>query len=74
VEKHLDQFSGERYLKAVRHVVQGEPDPDFILRKDFNLGISRLKNYHLVYDILIFERQLRKRSGLSISIRSSSLF
>ncbi len=58
VEKHLDQFSGERYLKAVRHVVQGEPDPDFILRKDFNLGISRLKNYHLVYDILIFERQL----------------
>ncbi len=58
VEKHLDQFSGEKYLKAVRHVVQGEPDPDFILRKDFNLGISRLKNYHLVYDILIFERQL----------------
>lgn len=45
-------------LKAVRHVVQDEPDPEFILRDDFNLGISMLLKHDLVYDILIFEKHL----------------
>lgn len=45
-------------LKGLRHIVQGEPDPDFILRKDFNAGIRLLKGTGLVYDILIFERHL----------------
>ncbi|WP_340110747.1 amidohydrolase family protein [Maribellus mangrovi] len=54
----LDQYSQNNELKAVRHVVQGEPDPAFILGKDFNRGISLLKNHNLVYDILIFEHQL----------------
>lgn len=54
----LAQYATNPWLKAVRHVVQGEPDPEFILRKDFNRGISKLKDFNLVYDILIFERQL----------------
>jgi L-fuconolactonase len=45
-------------LRALRHVVQDEPDDDFILRDDFNAGIAVLKPYGLVYDILIFERHL----------------
>lgn len=58
IHKVLEQYSGSPWLKGVRHVVQGEPDPEFILGKDFNRGISALKNYGLVYDILIFEHQL----------------
>ena len=58
IEVYLIHHSGEKILKGVRHVVQGESDPDFILRKDFNRGISLLKRYSLVYDILILERQL----------------
>lgn len=58
IEAYLEKYSGENLLKGVRHVVQGEPDPDFILRSDFNRGISLLKKYALVYDILIVERQL----------------
>lgn len=54
----LDKYSENQWLKGVRHVIQGEPDPEFILRKDFNLGISSLKKYNLVYDILITENQL----------------
>lgn len=54
----LAQYATNPWLKAVRHVVQGEPDPEFILGKNFNRGISRLKDFNLVYDILIFERQL----------------
>lgn len=58
IEAYLVKYSGEKILKGVRHVVQGEPDPEFILRSDFNHGISLLKKYSLVYDILIVERQL----------------
>ena len=54
----LEKYSQNQSLKGVRHVVQGEPDPGFILGKEFNRGISLLKNYGLVYDILIFEHQL----------------
>jgi len=58
IEVYLIHHSGEKILKGIRHVVQGEPDPDFILGSDFNRGISLLKKYSLVYDILIVERQL----------------
>ena len=54
----LDQYSQNKNLKSLRHVVQGEPDPNFILGKEFNRGVSLLKNYNLSYDILIFEHQL----------------
>ncbi|MBW8332659.1 MAG: amidohydrolase family protein [Prolixibacteraceae bacterium] len=58
IETYLEKYSGENILKGLRHVVQGEADPEFILRNDFNRGISLLKKYSLVYDILIVERQL----------------
>lgn len=45
-------------LKAVRHVVQDEPDDAFLLGSDFNRGIGLLKEFDLVYDILIFARHL----------------
>ncbi len=54
----LEKYSTQTLLKGVRHVIQGEPDPEFILGKNFNKGISLLKNYNWVYDILIFEHQL----------------
>ncbi len=58
IEDYLEKYADEKLLKGVRHVIQGEPDPEFILRKDFNHGISSLKKYSLIYDILIVERQL----------------
>lgn len=54
----LECFAAHPKLKSVRHVVQGEPDDDFILRDDFNRGIRELKKFNLAYDILIFERHL----------------
>jgi len=58
IEDCLEKYSDEKLLKGLRHVVQGEPDPEFILRSDFNHGVSLLKKYSLVYDILITEQQL----------------
>lgn len=57
-EPYLERFAPHPKLKGVRHVVHDEPDDDFILRPDFNAGISQLKTYGLVYDILIFGRHL----------------
>jgi L-fuconolactonase len=57
-EEHLEKYAAKEKLKAVRHVVQDEEDDYFILRKDFNRGISLLKNYGLIYEILIFEKHL----------------
>jgi len=54
----LERFAANPKLRAIRHVVQDEPDDRFILGEAFNRGIDRLLNTHLVYDILIFERHL----------------
>ncbi len=58
VKRSLEHFAGNKKLRAVRHVVQDEPDPRYILRKDFNEGVSALREFGLRYDILIFERHL----------------
>lgn len=54
----LERFAAEPKLKALRHVIQDEPDEAFILRDDFNAGISRLEGTSLAYEILVFQRQL----------------
>lgn len=56
--RSLEFYSEVPKLKGLRHVLQGEPDMEYMLRPDFDRGLSLLKNFNLVYDILIFERQL----------------
>jgi L-fuconolactonase len=58
VENDLARYANRRKLKAVRHVLQDEPDDNYMLRDDFNRGIGLLKKARLRYDILIFERHL----------------
>ncbi len=54
----LETLAGDRWLKGLRHILQDEPDDGYMLRDDFNRGISLLHSASLVYDILIFERHL----------------
>ncbi|HEX4807338.1 MAG TPA: amidohydrolase family protein [Bryobacteraceae bacterium] len=54
----LSQMAQNPKLRSMRHVIQSEPDPNYILREDFNRGVSALKPLGLAYDILIFERHL----------------
>jgi L-fuconolactonase len=58
VKPVLEKLSGRAKLRGVRHVVQDEPDANFILRPDFNEGVAALREFKLRYDILIFERHL----------------
>ena len=58
VEEELAEFTAHPKFVGVRHVVQDEPDDRFMLRKDFQRGIGKLRAFGLTYDILIFPRQL----------------
>jgi L-fuconolactonase len=58
VRDALGPLAANPKLKAIRHVIQSEADPDYILREDFNRGIQALPEFGLIYDILIFERHL----------------
>lgn len=54
----MGEYSNHDIIKGFRHVVQGEPDHNFLLRKNFLRGISALKEFDFTYDILIFPHQL----------------
>jgi L-fuconolactonase len=59
VEERLAYFSQFKKLKGFRHVLQGEPQRDFMLKPDFLNGISLLNKYNFTYDILVFPDQLK---------------
>src|SRR5690348_12253724 len=56
--ERLDFYARCPKLKGFRHIVQAEPDDNFLLREDFCRGIGLLKQYNFTYDILIYPRQL----------------
>lgn len=58
IEEVLAALAENPKLVALRHVVQTEPDDNFLLREDFNAGIRALRRFGLGYDILIFEKHL----------------
>lgn len=60
VDKDLERLAKHKKFKGVRHVVQDEPDDNFILGAAFNEGIKKLLKYDLRYDILIFEKHLKQ--------------
>ncbi|MCX4903347.1 amidohydrolase [Streptomyces sp. NBC_00878] len=54
----LRELPGGRYLKGVRHQVQGEPDPEWLLRPDVQRGLSAVAGAGLVYDLVVLPHQL----------------
>ncbi|WP_372937777.1 amidohydrolase [Seonamhaeicola sp.] len=58
LEKDLDNYSNINIVKGFRHIVQGEPDCNFLLRPSFLKGISALEKYNYTYDILVYPHQL----------------
>ena len=51
-------------MKGFRHVLQGEPDEQFMLRDDFRHGIGLLNKYGFTYDILIYPNHLKHAKKL----------
>ena len=55
----LREFTRNPKLVGVRHILQAEPDDEFMLRADFRRGIAQLADFALAYDVLVYPRQLR---------------
>ena len=56
--ERLAYFSQFEKLAGFRHIVQGEADVNFLLRKDFCRGVAALEQHGFTYDILVFPHQL----------------
>ena len=58
LEKKLKRYSTDKKLKGVRHIVQSE-SKEYLLRKDVQVGISKLSNSNLTFDLLVTPIQLQ---------------
>ncbi|WP_020529195.1 amidohydrolase family protein [Flexithrix dorotheae] len=62
VEDQLYKYANEKKFVGVRHVVQDEPDDNFLLRENFLKGVNQLHRFDLTYDILTFPKHLKVAS------------
>jgi L-fuconolactonase len=54
----LRSLPGGPALVGIRHQVQSEPDPEWLLRKDVSRGLAALASSGLAYDLVITPSQL----------------
>ncbi|MET9657685.1 amidohydrolase family protein [Streptomyces sp. NPDC006510] len=54
----LRELPGGDRLVGIRHQVQGEPDPAWLLRPDVRRGLRAVADAGLVYDLVVQARQL----------------
>ena len=64
VEDRLKHYAQYHKMKGFRHVLQADPDEQFMLRDSFKHGISLLNKYNFTYDILIYPNHLKYASIL----------
>ncbi|WP_406447766.1 amidohydrolase family protein [Streptomyces sp. NBC_00876] len=50
---------GGEHLVGIRHQVQGEEDPDWLLRPDVDRGLAAIASAGLAYDLVLRPEQLR---------------
>jgi len=58
VVRDLEPLAADAKFIGVRHVVQDEPDPRFLLGADFVRGLRILPRFGLTYDLLLYPPQL----------------
>ncbi len=58
LEKQLAAMQQHKKLKGFRHILQSEPDDDFMLRPAFIKGIKALSKFDFTYDILVYPKHL----------------
>jgi L-fuconolactonase len=64
-ERQVVEFRGHPRFVGVRHVVQDEPDDDFLLRPDISRGLRVLERHGVPFDVLIHVRHLRHVPALA---------
>jgi L-fuconolactonase len=65
VGDQLAEFAAREKFVGVRHVVQDEPDPRFLLGEEFVRGLKHLHPCGLTYDLLLYPQQLPSAAALA---------
>ncbi len=63
-EKQLLEFRDNPLFVGVRHITQGEPDDDFIVRPDVVRGLKILEKHGVPFDLLFYTRHLKHAATL----------
>jgi L-fuconolactonase len=58
IEAELEQLSRHKILRAIRRLIQNQPDPDFCIRPDFISGLRLLAPHDIAFDICVFHHHL----------------
>jgi L-fuconolactonase len=58
IEGELEELRRLKTLRAIRRLIQTQPDPDFCIRPDFIAGLKLLAPHDIAFDICIFHHQL----------------
>ena len=58
LEERLEYFKQFDKLKGFRHILQSEPDKQYMLQPRFQKGVASLQKYGYTYDILIYPEHL----------------
>lgn len=59
VAEQLTEFAKHPKFKGVRHIVQDEPNDEWIIQPQVLQSINQLAEFNLTYDVLIFPRHLK---------------
>ncbi len=59
VELQLNELSADPKFKGVRHLVESEPEDDWLVQPEVLRGLQRLSNFDLTYDLLVHTRHLK---------------
>jgi len=59
VDRQLDELAAHPKFKGVRHLVESEPDDDWLVQPEVLNGLRRLSAFGLTYDLLVHTRHLK---------------
>jgi L-fuconolactonase len=58
VASDLEKLLRHKTFRAVRRLIQNQPDPDFCIRPDFIAGLKLLAPHDIAFDICVFHHHL----------------
>jgi len=64
-EEQLLEFKDHPQFVGVRHIVQDEPDDDFIIHPHTVRGLKVLERHSVPYDLLFYTKHLKHAAGLA---------
>ena len=67
-EAQLVEFKDHPKFVGIRHVVQDELNPDFIVQPDILRGLKVLQKHHVPYDLLFYPEHLKHAATLGAEL------